>query len=175
MLVCNHVSFVDALVIMAASPRPIRFVMDHRIFKTPVARLALPHAKAIPIAPAQEDAAMLDEAYERIAQALAAGELVCIFPEGRSPTPASSIRSGPACARSSQRTPVPVIPMALRGLWGSCVLAPATARPRPAHGVMSRLSAASASRSAGGCAPDAAADRCRAARRAAGKRGGDRR
>ena len=54
-LVCNHVSFVDPLVILAASPRPIRFVMDHRIFRTPVLSFVFRTGKAIPIAPAKED------------------------------------------------------------------------------------------------------------------------
>jgi 1-acyl-sn-glycerol-3-phosphate acyltransferase len=54
MLVCNHVSFVDAVLLMAASPRPIYFVMDHRIFQRAGAGLAVPLAKAIPIAPAKK-------------------------------------------------------------------------------------------------------------------------
>src|SRR6185436_2880072 len=79
-IVCNHVSFVDPMVMMAASPRPITFVMDHRIFKTPVLSFIFRTAKAIPIAPAREDEALLDSAYDRIAEALARGELVGIFP-----------------------------------------------------------------------------------------------
>ena len=70
-LVCNHVSFVDAIVIMAESPRPIRFVMDHQIFKSPFAGWVFRHAKAIPIAPAHQDPALLARAYERCAEALA--------------------------------------------------------------------------------------------------------
>src|SRR6185436_20613088 len=64
-LVCNHVSFVDPLVILAASPRPIRFVMDHRIFKTPIVSFVFRTGKAIPIAPAKENEKLLDEAYDR--------------------------------------------------------------------------------------------------------------
>ena len=52
-LVCNHVSFVDAIVIMGESPRPIRFVMDHRIFKIPMLRTFFNQLKAIPIASAR--------------------------------------------------------------------------------------------------------------------------
>jgi 1-acyl-sn-glycerol-3-phosphate acyltransferase len=54
-LVCNHVSFVDAVLLMAASPRPIRFIMDHRIFATPVLGWLFRLGKAIPIAPQKED------------------------------------------------------------------------------------------------------------------------
>lgn len=82
-LVCNHVSYVDALVLAAASPRPIRFVMDHRIFKTRFASWVFRHAKAIPIAPRHEDPAMLARAYDACEAALKDGELVCIFPEGK--------------------------------------------------------------------------------------------
>lgn len=83
LLVCNHVSYVDALVLAAASPRPIRFVMDHRIFNTRFASWAFRHAKAIPIAPRHEDPEMLARAYDACEAALREGELVCIFPEGK--------------------------------------------------------------------------------------------
>ncbi|HEY2629850.1 MAG TPA: MFS transporter, partial [Usitatibacter sp.] len=82
-LVCNHVSFVDPLVILAASPRPIRFVMDHRIFKTPIVSFVFRTGKAIPIAPAKDDPKLLDAAYDEVSKALRNGELVAIFPEGR--------------------------------------------------------------------------------------------
>ena len=69
-LVCNHVSYVDAIVIGAASPRPIRFVMDHRIFKLPLLGWIFRTARAIPIAPAKEDPWLMEKAYIDIAQAL---------------------------------------------------------------------------------------------------------
>jgi 1-acyl-sn-glycerol-3-phosphate acyltransferase len=118
-LVCNHVSYVDALVIGAASPRPIRFVMDHRIFKTPFLRWIFRAAKAIPIAPAKEDPFMMERAFVDIAEALHQGELVCIFPEGKLTHTGeiNEFRSG--IAKIVERSKVPVIPMALRGLWGS--------------------------------------------------------
>jgi len=62
-LVCNHVSFVDAVLLMAASPRPIAFIMDHRIFKVPVLGWLFKLAKAIPIAPQREDAAVYEQAF----------------------------------------------------------------------------------------------------------------
>ena len=82
-LVCNHVSFADAVVLMAASPRPVRFVMDHNIFKVPGLSWFFRQAKAIPIAPARENPELLARAYDAVAAALADGELVCIFPEGK--------------------------------------------------------------------------------------------
>jgi len=117
--VCNHVSFVDPLVILAASPRPIRFVMDHRIFATPVLSFVFRTGKAIPVASAKENEKLLNEAYDRIAEALEAGELVAIFPEGRITDTGDLYPFKRGIQRIVQRTPVPVIPLALKGLWGS--------------------------------------------------------
>jgi 1-acyl-sn-glycerol-3-phosphate acyltransferase len=119
LVVCNHVSYVDALVISAGCRRPIRWVMHHQIFSIPVLSFVFRTAKAVPIAPAHEDATMLDQAYDAIARELADGQLVGIFPEGKltSDGEMNEFRSG--ILRILQRTPVPVIPMALSGLWRS--------------------------------------------------------
>ncbi|OEZ63198.1 MFS transporter [Duganella sp. HH105] len=117
-LVCNHVSYVDAIVIGAASPRPIRFVMDHRIFKLPLLGWIFRTARAIPIAPAKEDPWLMEKAYVDIAQALHEGDLVCIFPEGRLTSTGEINEFKGGVAKIVERTKVPVIPMALRGLWG---------------------------------------------------------
>jgi 1-acyl-sn-glycerol-3-phosphate acyltransferase len=119
LLVCNHVSFVDALVISAACRRPIRFIMDEAIFNALIVRTLATGMKAIPIASAKDDASILERAFELSAAALRDGELVCIFPEGRL-TPDGHI--GPfrqGLTRILDETPVPVIPMAIAGLWGS--------------------------------------------------------
>lgn len=118
-LVCNHVSYVDALVIGAASPRPIRFVMDHRIFKMPLMGWIFRTARAIPIAPAKEDPFLMEKAYIEIAQALHEGDLICIFPEGKLTTTGEMNEFRGGIAKILERSKVPVIPMALRGLWGS--------------------------------------------------------
>lgn len=118
-LVCNHVSYVDALVIGAASPRPIRFVMDHKIFKMPLMGWLFRTARAIPIAPAKEDPFLMEKAYIDIAQALHEGDLVCIFPEGRLTSTGEMGEFRGGIAKIVERSKVPVIPMALRGLWGS--------------------------------------------------------
>ncbi|MYM25735.1 MFS transporter [Duganella sp. FT135W] len=117
-LVCNHVSYVDAIVIGAASPRPIRFVMDHRIFKLPLLGWIFRTARAIPIAPAKEDPWLMEKAYIDIAQALHEGDLVCIFPEGQLTRTGDINEFKGGVAKIIERTKVPVIPMALRGLWG---------------------------------------------------------
>ncbi len=119
LITCNHVSFVDALVIAAACPRPIRFVMDHRIFRVPVLSFVFRTGRAIPIAPAKEDPALLEKAYDEVAAALKAGELVAIFPEGRITDTGELYPFRGGVRRIIERTPVPVVPMALSGLWGS--------------------------------------------------------
>jgi len=117
-LVCNHVSYVDAIVIGAASPRPIRFVMDHRIFKLPLLGWIFRTAKAIPIAPAKEDPWLMEKAFVDIAQALHEGDLVCIFPEGKLTSTGDMNAFKGGINKIVERSKVPVIPMALRGLWG---------------------------------------------------------
>jgi 1-acyl-sn-glycerol-3-phosphate acyltransferase len=118
-VVCNHVSYVDALVISAGCRRPIRWVMDHRIFRLPLLSFFFRTAGAIPIAPAKEDAALLERAYGRIAEELAAGELVGIFPEGRLTADGDMAEFRGGIMRILERNPVPVVPMALSGLWRS--------------------------------------------------------
>lgn len=118
-IVANHVSFVDALIIMAACRRPIRFVMDHNIFRWPILSFVFRTSRAIPIASAKEDPAMMERAFDEVARALKAGELVGLFPEGRITDTGELYPFRPGIARILERTPVPVVPMALRGLWGS--------------------------------------------------------
>jgi len=123
-LVCNHVSFVDAVLLMAASPRPIYFVMDHRIFQVPVLGWLFRLAKAIPIASQKADPAVYAAAFERAAQVLRAGDLLAIFPEGAITDDGElkefkgGIMKVLERARADGVQP-PVIPMALTHLWGS--------------------------------------------------------
>lgn len=118
-IVCNHVSFVDALILGGTIRRPVRFVMDHKIFKIPVLSFIFRTAKTIPIAPAKVDEALLQRAFDQIAAVLAEGEVVGIFPEGGLTRDGDidEFRSG--IERVIARSPVPVVPMALQGLWGS--------------------------------------------------------
>jgi 1-acyl-sn-glycerol-3-phosphate acyltransferase len=123
-LVCNHVSFVDAVLLMAASPRPIVFVMDHRIFKFPLLGTLFRLAKAIPIAPRAEDPEAYEKAFERAAQVLRDGDLLAIFPEGALTRDGTlqpfkgGVMKILERAQQDGITP-PVIPMALTNLWGS--------------------------------------------------------
>jgi 1-acyl-sn-glycerol-3-phosphate acyltransferase len=118
-IVCNHVSFVDAIVIAACISRPVRFVMDHRIFAVPVLNFIFRTMRAIPIASAKDDPKLKERAFEEAANALKAGEIVCIFPEGKITDTGEMNRFRPGLQRILEQAPVPVVPMALRGLWGS--------------------------------------------------------
>jgi len=119
LIVANHVSFVDALVIAAAVRRPVRFVMDHRIFAIPLLKFVFRTGKAIPIASAKEDPQMMERAFAEVAKALREGDVVCIFPEGRITDTGELYPFRPGVTRILSETPVPVVPIALRGLWGS--------------------------------------------------------
>ncbi len=118
-IVCNHVSYADAPVLAGAVRRPIRFVMYKPIYDIPVLNFIFRTGRAIPILGEREDPAVLEAAFEAIREGLAAGDLLCIFPEGKL-TPDGEL--GPfrkGIERILAESAVPVVPMALRGLWGS--------------------------------------------------------
>ncbi len=119
LLVCNHVSFMDPLLLMANLRRPARFVMYYKIFNTPLLSFVFRTAKAIPIAGYKEDPVVLQQAYDAIDAALAAGEVVCIFPEGGLTGDGEIAPFRAGVEKILARRPVPVLPMTLRGLWGS--------------------------------------------------------
>ena len=118
-LVCNHVSFVDALLVGGSVRRPVRFVMYYKIFQNPLLRFIFKTAKAIPIASAKEDEKLLAEAFERIDRELEEGHIVCIFPEGGITRDGEIQHFRPGVERIIERRAVPVIPIALGGIWGS--------------------------------------------------------
>jgi 1-acyl-sn-glycerol-3-phosphate acyltransferase len=119
LLVCNHVSYVDAVLLMAASPRPIRFIMDHRIFATPVLGTLFRLAKAIPIAPQKDDPAAYERAFAEARRVLDEGDLLALFPEGGITRDGTLAEFKGGLMKILQTHPVPVVPMALGNLWGS--------------------------------------------------------
>jgi 1-acyl-sn-glycerol-3-phosphate acyltransferase len=123
-LTCNHVSFIDPVLLMAASSRPIYFLMDHRIFNMPVLGGLFRLAKAIPVAPRAENPAAYEAAFEAAAKVLQNGDLLAIFPEGGitfdgelQPFKGGIMKILDNAGRDGLE--VPVIPMALTNLWGS--------------------------------------------------------
>ncbi len=118
-LVCNHVSFVDALLIGGAIRRPVRFVMYYKIYNLPVLNFIFRTAGTVPIAGRSEDLLIYDAAFKKIAEYLRNGEVVCIFPEGKLTSDGELNEFKAGVERIVEENPVPVIPMALQGLWGS--------------------------------------------------------
>jgi 1-acyl-sn-glycerol-3-phosphate acyltransferase len=119
LLICNHVGFADAIVISAACPRPVRFIMESGIFKIPVLSTIFRGMKAIPVCSAKEDPKVYERAFQMVAAELREGNLVCIFPEGRLTPDGKLGEFRPGMMRILEETPVPVVPMALTGLWDS--------------------------------------------------------
>ncbi len=118
-VVCNHVSYVDALILAGACRRLMRFVMDHSIFKNKFLGWFFRAVKAIPIAPAHHDQKTYDQAFESISEALNNEEIICIFPEGKLTRTGDINEFKTGIEKIIERDPVPVVPLALQGLWGS--------------------------------------------------------
>jgi 1-acyl-sn-glycerol-3-phosphate acyltransferase len=139
-VVCNHVSYVDAMVLAASIRRPIRFVMDHRIFQVPVLSFVFRAMRTIPIAPAREDPKLKDAAFAEAARALSEGEIIGIFPEGKLTDTGEMNDFRPGVQQMLATTPVPVVPIALSGLWGSFFSRSSNGRAmRRLRGVFSRI------------------------------------
>ena len=119
MLVCNHVSYVDALIIAGSVPRPIRFIMLKRIHGIPVLNFIFRTGRAIPIESPRVDKEAYEFALNEIREGLEAGDLLCIFPEGKLTTDGEMNDFRPGVERILKTTPVPTVPLALQGLWGS--------------------------------------------------------
>lgn len=118
-LICNHVSFVDWLIVASSIKRPVRFVMHYSFTQIPFISFFLRGAKVIPIAGTKEDPKIMDEAFDKIKQTLDEGELVCIFPEGQITKDGKLNVFRPGIERILQQSKVPVVPMTINGLWGS--------------------------------------------------------
>ncbi|UTV26912.1 MFS transporter [Photobacterium atrarenae] len=117
LIVCNHVSYMDALLLAGACPRPIRFLMDKDIYNIPFIKTFCSACKVIPIDATDRRSVM--KAFTRVNGYLDQGDIVCVFPEGQL-TYDGEI--GPFLRGIDliiKRAQVPVIPVALQGLWGS--------------------------------------------------------
>lgn len=116
LLIGNHISYIDGLIIQAGSPRPIRFVIDKFIYNAPGVHYFMKHNRAIPIAPTKKD---VSEALDMISEAIEQGDLVFIFPEGQLTYSGHLGHFKPGIEWILSRDPVPVYPIVLKGLWGS--------------------------------------------------------
>lgn len=117
LLVCNHVSYMDALLLSAVCPRLIRFVMEEDYANAPPLRRFLKRAGVIPISATNRRSIV--RAFSEVEQALAEGHIVCIFPEGRLTSDGEMNPFMRGMDLILKRSPVPVIPIALKGMWGS--------------------------------------------------------
>ncbi|GBC62382.1 MFS transporter [Desulfonema ishimotonii] len=118
-LVCNHITYVDGLMIAGSCRRPIRFVIFEPIYRMPLLNFIFRTGKAIPITSEQRNPEIFHRAFEEISQALEDGELICLFPEGRLTTDGEINIFRPGIEKIIRRNPVPVVPLALKGMWGS--------------------------------------------------------
>ena len=118
-LAANHISFVDPLIIGGCVRRPVRFVMYYKIYRIPLLHFVFKTARAIPIAGRKEDPAMFEQAFVEMEQAVANGDVLCIFPEGQISSTGEFSPFRPGIERLLDAQPAPVIPVALQGLWGS--------------------------------------------------------
>jgi len=117
LLVCNHVSYMDALLLSAVCPRLIRFVMEEDYANLPPLRRFLNRAGVIPISATNRRSII--RAFNEVEQALAEGHIVCIFPEGKLTSDGEMNDFLRGMDLILKRSPVPVIPVALKGMWGS--------------------------------------------------------
>lgn len=118
LLVCNHLSFVDALLVIAANDRPIRFMMFEGIYNRPFVKPMARMLGVIPISSAQRPRAMI-QSLRTASQAIQNGELVCIFAEGQITRIGQMLPFRRGFSRIMEGIEAPIIPVCLDGVWGS--------------------------------------------------------
>jgi len=118
-IVCNHVSYMDALIIGSLIRRPARFVTAKEIFNIPILNFIFRTGKAIPIISAKRDPETYARAFESISRELEDDQIVCIFPEGQLTVDGEINEFKNGIEKIIARNPVPVVVCALQGLWGS--------------------------------------------------------
>lgn len=119
LLVCNHVSFFDPPILFGVLPRPARFLMWYGFYELPVVGRIFRWLRSIPIGNRRERPELVEQAFDTIAEELEAGNLVVVFPEGTITRNGDINKFQPGIDEIVKRTPVPVIPLALKGMWGT--------------------------------------------------------
>jgi acyl-[acyl-carrier-protein]-phospholipid O-acyltransferase/long-chain-fatty-acid--[acyl-carrier-protein] ligase len=114
LLLPNHISYIDAVVLQLACPRPIRFLVYDQIYQSVFLRWGLRLLGAIPISPKKARAAI-----ESAVDALAHGEVVCLFPEGALTRTATLQKLNRGYELIARKAHVPVMPVWLENVWGS--------------------------------------------------------
>jgi 1-acyl-sn-glycerol-3-phosphate acyltransferase len=116
LVIANHVSFMDGLIINAASKRPIRFIIYDKIYRQPIVHHFMRINRAIPIDGNRES---VRNALNAVSEGLSNGDLIVIFPEGSITYTGNMVRFKFGIEWMISKNPVPVIPVVLGGLWGS--------------------------------------------------------
>lgn len=117
LLVCNHVSYMDALLLAGSCPRPIRFLMDRDIYNLPLVKTFCKACKAVPVD--ANDRSSIRNAFSKVSEYLDNGDIVCVFPEGQLTFDGEIAPFMRGIDLIIKRSNVTVIPVALQGLWGS--------------------------------------------------------
>ncbi|MGA9670012.1 MAG: acyl-[ACP]--phospholipid O-acyltransferase [Terracidiphilus sp.] len=118
LLVCNHMSFVDAALLIASTDRPIRFLMYQGIYDNPIVKPFARMMKAIPISDEQRPRDMI-RSLHTASEALRQDEIVCIFAEGQITRTGQLLPFRRGLERIMKDVDVPIIPVNLDGIWGS--------------------------------------------------------
>ncbi|MBI5395522.1 MAG: MFS transporter [Verrucomicrobia bacterium] len=118
LFVCNHLSFVDALLLNAATDRPIRFIMFKDFYEHPLVHPVAKIMRAIPISSQLRPREMIKSLREA-SEAIKAGEVVCIFAEGQITRIGQLLPFRRGFERIMSGVDAPIIPVALDGVWGS--------------------------------------------------------
>jgi acyl-[acyl-carrier-protein]-phospholipid O-acyltransferase / long-chain-fatty-acid--[acyl-carrier-protein] ligase len=114
LLLPNHITWIDAIVLQLACPRPIRYIIDQEFYNKPILRPFLRIVGCIPI-----DIRHSRSAIRGATEKLAAGEIVCLFPEGQLTRSGTLLRLRRGYELIAQHANALVVPVWLDRLWGS--------------------------------------------------------
>ncbi|MCM8812933.1 MAG: MFS transporter [Candidatus Omnitrophica bacterium] len=118
LLIANHISYVDALLILAALKRPVRFIMYRKIYEQPLIHVFCRLMRVIPI-DREESPKAIARALMQARAAIAAGELVCIFPEGALTHTGNLLPFNRGFEHIMKGLDAPIVPLYLDNIWGS--------------------------------------------------------
>lgn len=117
-LLSNHISFIDWLILQSSVLHPIRFVMYFTFFKIPIFRTVCKHSHIIPIAENREDFKIIINSFKIISNELKDNQMVCLFPEGGISYDGKVGTFKRGIEIIIEKDPVPLIPVYLEGMYG---------------------------------------------------------
>jgi 1-acyl-sn-glycerol-3-phosphate acyltransferase len=114
LLIANHVAYVDVMIVGVLSPRPVRFLSWEGFERQRIMRFLTRMMGTIPVAESKAK-----DAIQKSADALKAGEVVCIFPEGSLTRNGGILPLRKGYELIARRAECPILPLAIDGMWGS--------------------------------------------------------